>query len=91
VVEPDEPPIVAPSVTLNQKIQLTFAKINRTLPRALMPTTPLEQAGKKAIPGKGWRGKELVSIGALIALFRATHHSPPGKAGLNATKHELTV
>lgn len=88
VVQPDNPINSSPSVTLNQKTYPTF-KIAPNTFRALMPTTPLEQAGKRQIQVKGGEVKNLlVSVrDRTFPVQRIT--LPPGKAGLDATKHEL--
>jgi len=90
VIQPDNPAINSrPSVTINQKTYPAFA-IARNKFRALVPTTPLEQPGKRQIQvsAAGQVRNLLLLVGDRKFPVQRIN-LPPGKAGLEATKYEL--
>ncbi len=90
VVEDDHQALSSsPSVTMNQKTYKTF-EIAPNKFRALMPTTPLEKAGNRQIQVKGGGEVKNLLVSVRDRTFPVQRITlPPGKAGLDATKHEL--
>jgi len=90
VIQPDNPAINSrPSVTINQKTYPAFAIAPNKF-RALVPTTPLEQPGKRQIQvsAAGQVRNLLLLVGDRKFPVQRIN-LPPGKAGLEATKYEL--
>lgn len=81
--------ISSPTVTIDQKTYPTFLIAPNQF-RALVPTTPLEQPGKRKI-----RVSDSDQVRNLLVLVRKSSFPvqritlPPGKAGLEATEYEL--
>jgi len=90
MVQHDHPAVnSSPSVTLNQKTYRMF-EIAPNQFRALMPTTPLERAGKRQIQVKGEGEVKNLSLLVRDRTFPVQRITlSPGKAGLEATKYEL--
>ncbi len=90
VVQQDNPAISSsPTVVSNQKTYPAF-KIAPNRFRAFVPTTPLGKSGKRQIRVSS--GEQVKNLAVLVRnrsfpIQRIT--LPPGKAGLNATEHEL--
>ncbi len=90
VIQPDNPAINSrPSVTINQKTYPAFAIAPNKF-RALVPTTPLEQPGKRQIQvsAAGQVRNLLLLVGDRKFPVQRIN-LPPGKAGLEATEYEL--
>ena len=79
-----------PSVTLNQKTYPTFEIAPRRF-RAFVPTTPLEQPGKRLVRISSASGVRNLAVWVGNRKFPVQRiNLPPGKAGLQATQHELS-
>jgi lysostaphin len=78
-----------PSVTLNQKTYPAFA-IAPNLFRAFVPTTPLQQPGKRLIRVSGESQVRNLAVWVGNRKFPVQRiYLKPGKAGLEATEYEL--
>jgi murein DD-endopeptidase MepM/ murein hydrolase activator NlpD len=91
VIQPDNPASNSrPSVTINQKTYPAFAIAPNKF-RALVPTTPLDQPGKRQIQvsAAGQVRNLLLLVGDRKFPVQRIN-LPPGKAGLEATKYELS-
>lgn len=90
VVQHDRPEISStPSVIFNQKTYPTFLIAPNQF-RTFLPTTPLEQAGKRQIRVTGEGQEKNIAVAVRDRTFPVQRITlPPGKAGLEATASEL--
>lgn len=79
-----------PSVTINEKTYPAFA-IAQNKYRALLPTTPLQKPGTRQLQIQAGAETKQLSVQISDRKFPIQRiRLSPGKAGLEATKHELT-
>ena len=90
LIKPDQPTTSSISVRLNQKTYPAFA-VAPNVYRVLLPTTPLEKPGKRLLRVSSPDGQV-----RNLAVWVGDRKFPiqriylrPGKAGLEATQHEL--
>lgn len=90
LIKPDQPTTSSISVRLNQKTYPAFAVAPNVF-RALLPTTPLQKPGKRLLRVSSPDGQV-----RNLAVWVSDRKFPvqriylrPGKAGLEATQHEL--
>lgn len=90
VITPDAPTIASnPSVTVNEKTYPAFA-IAPNKYRAFLPTTPLQKPGTRLLQIKAGDETKQWSVQIGDRKFPVQRlRLSPGKAGLEATKHEL--
>ena len=78
-----------PTVTIGKTTYPTFAVAPNQF-RAFIPTTPLENAGSRALQVSGDNQVQNLSVSIRDRTFPVQRiNLPPGKAGVGATEHEL--
>lgn len=90
VVTPDVGTPSAPSITINEKTYPAF-EVAPNKYRAFLPTTPLQKPGTRKLQIQAGAETKQLSVQVSDRKFPIQRiRLSPGKAGLEATKHELT-